>query len=65
LPYTDLAANHFVTVRRSLETLGQIIGPYDMQVAAIALANSCTLVTHNTGEFGRIPGLATEDWQIP
>jgi tRNA(fMet)-specific endonuclease VapC len=65
LPYTDVAADHFVNVRRTLETLGQVIGAYDMQIAAIALANNCTLVTHNTREFSRVPGLALEDWEIP
>jgi predicted nucleic acid-binding protein len=34
-----------------------------IQIAAIALAESVTLVTHNTGEFSRIPGLQIEDWQ--
>jgi tRNA(fMet)-specific endonuclease VapC len=29
----------------------------------IALANQMTLVTHNTTEFSRVPGLALEDWQ--
>lgn len=65
LPYRDTAAEHFVTVRRSLEARGQVIGPYDMQIAAIVLANTCTLVTHNTGEFRRVPGLVIEDWEIP
>ena len=65
LPYDDTASDHFVTLRRHLESLGQIIGPYDMQIAAIALANDCTLVTHNTSEFSRVPGLKLEDWQIP
>ncbi len=65
LPYTDTAADHYVTVRRSFETLGQVIGPYGMQIAAIALANTCTLVTHNTSEFNRVPGLVVEDWEIP
>ena len=36
-----------------------------MQIAAIALANSCSLVTHNTSEFSRVPGLMLEDWQVP
>jgi predicted nucleic acid-binding protein len=61
----DTAADHFVTVRRSLETLGQVIGPCGMQIAAIALANTCALVTLNTGEFNRDPGLAVEDTKIP
>jgi tRNA(fMet)-specific endonuclease VapC len=65
LPYDNAAADHFVTIRRHLESLGQVIGPYDMQIAAIALANGCTLVTHNTAEFSRVPGLLIEDWQVP
>jgi tRNA(fMet)-specific endonuclease VapC len=65
LPYADPAADLFVRIRRHLESLGQIIGPYDMQIAAIALANGCTLVTHNVGEFSRVPGLVIEDWQDP
>jgi tRNA(fMet)-specific endonuclease VapC len=36
-----------------------------MQIAAIALANGCTLVTHNTAEFSRVSGLTLEDWQVP
>jgi tRNA(fMet)-specific endonuclease VapC len=65
LPYDNLAAEKFVAIRRHLESLGQPIGPYDLQIAAIALANGCTLVTHNTAEFCRVPGLVLEDWQIP
>jgi len=65
IPYDDAATDHFVTIRRHLEAHGQIIGPYDIQFAAIALAKGCTLVTHNTGEFSRVPGLTLEDWQVP
>jgi tRNA(fMet)-specific endonuclease VapC len=65
LPYDNAAADLFVSIRRHLESLGQIIGPYDLQIAAIALANGCTLVTHNTAEFSRVPNLVLEDWQIP
>ena len=36
-----------------------------MLIAAIALANGCTLFTHNTAEFSRVPGLVIEDWQVP
>lgn len=42
-----------------------MIGPFDMQIAAIALANGLTLITHNTTEFSRVPGLMIEDWQVP
>ncbi len=64
LPYDDAASDHFVTIRRHLESIGQLIGPYDMQIAAIARAHGCTLVTHNTAEFSRVPGLVIEDWQV-
>ncbi len=40
-----------------------MIGPYDAQIAAIALSNQFTVVTHNTPEFSRISGLVIEDWQ--
>jgi len=65
LPFDDAAADQYATIRRHLESLGQVIGPYDLQIAAIALANGCTLVTHNLAEFSRIPGLLIEDWQAP
>jgi tRNA(fMet)-specific endonuclease VapC len=39
-----------------------VIGPHDMQIAAIALQHGWTLVTNNTGEFGRVDGLNIEDW---
>ncbi len=34
-----------------------------MMIAAIAIANDLTLVTHNTGEFSRIRGLRIEGWE--
>ena len=65
LPFDLAAADRFATIRRHLEKLGTPIGPYDLQIAAIALANACTLVTHNTAEFSRVPGLLLEDWELP
>jgi len=41
----------------------EIIGPYDLMLAGQALALGVPLVTHNTGEFTRVPGLMLEDWQ--
>lgn len=64
LPFDDLAATTFGVIRVQLETRGIPIGAYDLQIAAIALANNLTLVTHNTREFGRIEGLQVEDWEI-
>ncbi len=65
LPFDELAADFYARIRHHLESLGTPIGPYDLQIAAIALANNCTLVTHNTAEFSRVPGLVLEDWQLP
>ena len=44
-------------------TAGEVIGPHDLQIAAIALHHNLTLVTHNTREFGRIPSLRLDDWE--
>ena len=45
------------------ETRKQQIGPRDLLIAATALANGMTVVTHNTREFRRVQGLLVEDWQ--
>lgn len=38
------------------------IGERDLLIAAIALAHDLTLVTHDVGEFSRVPRLRVEDW---
>jgi len=65
VPYDDATTDSFVSIRCYLESIGKVIGSYDMQIAAIARTNGFTLVTNNTGEFSRIPGLMLEDWQLP
>jgi tRNA(fMet)-specific endonuclease VapC len=65
LPFDDSAADQFAAIRQHLDALGTPIGPYDMQIAAIAHVNRCTLVTHNVQEFNRVPGLLIEDWELP
>jgi tRNA(fMet)-specific endonuclease VapC len=64
LPFDDAAAAEASRIRASLESAGNPIGPMDLLTAAIALAHGATVVTHNTGEFGRVPGLPVEDWQV-
>lgn len=64
LPFDDLAATTFGVIRSQLETQGTPIGAYDLQIAAIALANNLTLITHNTREFRRVDGLQVEDWEV-
>jgi tRNA(fMet)-specific endonuclease VapC len=45
-----------------LKSLGVSIGAMDSRIAATALANNCTVVTRNTVDFARVPGLRIEDW---
>lgn len=65
LPFDDEAAEIQAEIRHDLETAGTPIGPYDLQIAAIALVNGQTLVTHNTAEFSRVAELLIEDWEDP
>lgn len=62
LPFGLQEAKSAAQIRVELENCGQLIGPYDILIAATALANQATLVTHNTKEFGRIERLQIEDW---
>ncbi len=64
LPFDDPAARIYGQIRAQLERAGTPIGPLDLQIAAIALAHGLILITHNTREFSRVPGLTLEDWEI-
>jgi len=62
LPFGYSEALAAASIRTVLEKQGQLIGPYDILIAAIALSNKGILVTHNTREFVRVKGLLLEDW---
>ena len=64
LDFDSTAAQIQGEIRAELERQGKPIGAYDLQIAAIAIANQLTLVTHNTREFSRVPNLLIEDWEI-
>ncbi len=64
LPFDSAAARAHGEIRATLANAGTPIGPYDLQIAAIALTRGLNVVTHNTAEFARVPGLTTEDWEI-
>src|SRR6185369_5430862 len=61
LPFDDQCARRCADLRAQLEAAGNIIGPHDLQIAAIALEHELTLVTHNSGEFSRVVGLKLTD----
>lgn len=65
VPFDRAAAEEYGKVRESLSARGLLIGPNDLLIAATALAHGLILVTHNTTEFSRVPGLKLGDWQVP
>jgi tRNA(fMet)-specific endonuclease VapC len=56
------AATIYGEVRSALERQGQPIGAMDLLIAAHALSINTTLVTNNSREFNRVPGLKLENW---
>jgi tRNA(fMet)-specific endonuclease VapC len=64
LPFDLAAARRYARIRDHLERAGQVIGGNDLMIAAIALAHDLILVTHNSDEFQRVPGLQVEDWTV-
>jgi hypothetical protein len=52
-----------VTMDRNTQQ-GQAIGALDTMIAAHALASNAILVTNNTREFDRVPGLRLENWVV-
>lgn len=65
LEYDAEAANHTGQIRAELANRGTPIGPYDQMIAGHARSHGLLLVTNNTREFKRVPGLRLEDWTRP
>nr|CAA6829350.1 MAG: Ribonuclease VapC [uncultured Thiotrichaceae bacterium] len=62
LSFDDRCAEEYGQIKASLATKGQIIGPNDILIAAIARVHDTVLVTNNTREFSRVTALRLEDW---
>ncbi|MBN8493314.1 MAG: type II toxin-antitoxin system VapC family toxin [Burkholderiales bacterium] len=62
LPWTARAADHYGTLKDTNRRHGTPVGELDTQIAAHALAEGLTLVTHNTRHFDRVPDLKLVDW---
>lgn len=59
----DLPADAaYGAIRAELEAAGRTIGHNDLLIAAHAVTLGAVLVTGNTGEFERVPGLTIENW---
>ncbi|MGV6816506.1 MAG: type II toxin-antitoxin system tRNA(fMet)-specific endonuclease VapC [Thiotrichales bacterium] len=64
LPFNDKAGSHFGQIRAELYSQGCPIGPYDMMIAGHARSEGLILVTNNTKEFERVPGLRLDNWAV-
>ena len=62
LSFDETAARIGGKIRAGREKTGKPVSPLDLQTAAIALANGCTLITGNTRHFEDISGLEVENW---
>ena len=60
LPYDVEAQLQFAHLRRQQVR----IGTQDLRIAAIALSKNATLVTRNTRDFAKVPGLHIVDWSL-
>ncbi len=65
IPFTTEAARIAGALRHRLASNGQLIGGYDLLIAATALDHDLTLMTNNTREFSRIKELRLESWPLP
>jgi tRNA(fMet)-specific endonuclease VapC len=65
LGFSDDAASHYAGIRADLKKRGALIGANDLFIAAHARSLGLVLVTNNTAEFGRVKGLAIENWTRP
>ena len=64
LDYSAQDARAAGEIRAELESKGLLIGEYDTLMAGQAFSRNLILVTANTREFGRVKGLAVEDWTL-
>jgi tRNA(fMet)-specific endonuclease VapC len=55
-------SRHYGAIRAELERTGMPIGANDYWIAAQGRALGVVVVTDNTGEFARVPGLVIENW---
>ncbi|WP_294431327.1 PIN domain-containing protein [uncultured Treponema sp.] len=64
-PITDITTNVmdvFGKIKAHVQKIGKTTDDMDLLIAATAIANDMTLVTHNTKHFENIPNLKLMDW---
>jgi tRNA(fMet)-specific endonuclease VapC len=60
LPFSEQA----IVVFDNLKAMRLSIGSNDLRIASIALEQGITVVTRNSRDFGRVPGLTIVDWSV-
>ena len=63
VPFDSDAAVAAANIRIELEKQGSTIGPLDILIAGTAISHGAALVTNNTSEFTRVPGLRVVNWK--
>lgn len=58
LPFDERAAAEL----QRLTKLRLRLGTMDLKIAAVVFAHDATLLTRNTADFRKVPGLRIEDW---
>ena len=58
LPFDKEAAAHFLKFRKQ----GVRIGTMDLRIACIVMEHDAVLLTRNTKDFEKVPGLKYENW---
>ena len=62
LEITSEIMNIFGEIKAYTQKIGKTIDDMDLLIAATAITNNFTLVTHNTKHFKNLPNLKVEDW---
>ena len=62
IPISD-SLEQYARLRAELETEGIRLDNFDLLIAATAVKEGLTLVTHNTKHFEKIPNLHLKDWE--
>jgi tRNA(fMet)-specific endonuclease VapC len=60
LPFDAGAAARFARLRKD----GVRVATMDLRIACIALEHDAVLLTRNTVDFSKVPGLRCEDWLV-
>jgi tRNA(fMet)-specific endonuclease VapC len=62
VPFDEKSCRVYPKIRAFLEKAGTPIGPMDLLIGSISVANNFILVTNNIKEFKRVKGIKLDNW---